>query len=110
MRADGRGRVAAFEILVATPAIRNLIREGKSYQIPTQLQTGGRFGMKTMQGSLRELAQAGVISEEEYRNRLAHLASTGAYVPQSGLGGAAGAAGATAGGGGPGGERGRRSS
>ena len=121
MRADGRGRVAAFEILVATPAIRNLIREGKSYQIPTQLQTGARFGMKSMQTSLRELAQAGAISEEEYRNRLAHLASTGAYIPQSATGGAAGATGGGPGGvggyggpggtagGGPGGvERGRR--
>ncbi len=89
LRADGRGRVAAFEILVATPAIRNLIREGKSYQIPTQLQTGARFGMRTMEGSLRELVGSGLIAEEEYRSRLSHLAETGAYV--SAGGGAAGA-------------------
>lgn len=86
LRADGRGRVAAFEILVATPAIRNLIREGKSYQIPTQLQTGARFGMRTMEGSLRELVGNGLIAEEEYRSRLSHLAETGAHVSAEGSG------------------------
>ncbi len=80
-RKSGRGRVAAFEILVATPAVRNLIREGKTYQIPTQIQTGARFGMKTMEGSLRELAANGFISEQEYQSRLVHLAMTGAHVP-----------------------------
>ncbi len=61
-RADGRGRVAAFEILVVTPAIRNLIREGKTYQIPSLLQTGGRYGMKTLEGYLRDLVAKGAIT------------------------------------------------
>lgn len=87
MRADGQSRVAAFEILVATPAIRNLIREGKSYQIPTQIQTGARFGMKSLEGSLRELAQSGIISEAQYRAKMSHLAETGAYVAPVGFGG-----------------------
>ncbi|MFZ5591990.1 MAG: type IV pilus twitching motility protein PilT, partial [Bacillota bacterium] len=47
-RADRQGRVLALEIMVVTPAIRNLIREGKTYQIISQLQTGGKFGMQTM--------------------------------------------------------------
>jgi len=86
MRADGQGRVAAFEILVATPAIRHLIREGKTYQIPTQLQTGARYGMKTLEGSLRELVIDGVITDEECRRRLQHLAETGAYTNLQGEG------------------------
>ncbi len=88
MRADARGRVAAFEILVATPAIRNLIREGKSYQIPTQIQTGARFGMQSTEASLRELVQAGVITEAQYRDKLSYLVETGAHImPTQGLAG-----------------------
>lgn len=60
--ASGKGRVAATEILVATPGIRNLIREQEIEQIPTLLQTGGQFGMKTMDKSLKELLEAGQIS------------------------------------------------
>jgi len=104
-RRDGQGRVGAYEILVATPAIRNLIREGKSYQIPTQIQTGGRFGMRTMEASLRELLASGIISEEEYRSKMAHLAEAGAHVglpgQEAGAGYAAGGR-AAAGGGAPG--------
>jgi twitching motility protein PilT len=108
LRADGRGRVGAFEILVATPAIRNLIREGKSYQIPTQLQTGARFGMRTMENSLRDLVERGQVSPEEYRSRMSHLAETGAHVSLGGPGGAPVAGSAGQGGqggqGGPGGQ------
>jgi twitching motility protein PilT len=61
-RIDGKGRVAAFEIMIATPAIRNLIRENKSYQITSELQTGGRFGMKALDDHLKELYTQGIIS------------------------------------------------
>lgn len=61
-RRDGRGRVAAFEVLVATPAVRNLIREGKTYQIPSALQTGGAQGMQTMESALQSLRALGHIS------------------------------------------------
>src|ERR1700693_2728171 len=57
--ADGRGRVAATEVLVATPAIRNLIREGKSHQIYSALQAGAKHGMQTMDQQLAELVMAG---------------------------------------------------
>ncbi len=62
-------RVVACEVLVATPAVRNLIREGKTHQIVSAIQTGARFGMCTMEASLRRLAETGQISEEQYRER-----------------------------------------
>ncbi|RDV83225.1 type IV pilus twitching motility protein PilT [Ammonifex thiophilus] len=68
-RADGKGRVLALEIMVATPAIRNLIREGKTYQITSHLQTGGRWGMQTMDAALASLYRQGLISREELLNR-----------------------------------------
>ncbi|MFD3156471.1 type IV pilus twitching motility protein PilT [Haloimpatiens sp. FM7330] len=52
---DGKGRLPALEIMVATPAIQNLIREGKTYQIQSSVQTGVKYGMKTMDKSLSEL-------------------------------------------------------
>ncbi len=61
-RIDGGGRVAAVEVLVATPAIRNLIREGKVHQIRSSMQAGGQHGMQTMEQSLAHLVQAGRIS------------------------------------------------
>jgi twitching motility protein PilT len=60
--ADGRGRVAATEVLVATPAIRNLVREGKTHQIYSALQSGGQFGMHTLDQSLANLVRRRVIS------------------------------------------------
>ena len=65
-RRDRKGRVVAVEVLVATPAIRNLIREGKTHQIPSSIQTGSRFGMKTMDASLRELYAQEIISADDY--------------------------------------------
>ncbi len=59
---DGKGRVGAYEIMIATPAIRNLIRENKTYQIPSELQTGARFGMRALDDHLKELYQQGVIA------------------------------------------------
>jgi twitching motility protein PilT len=63
-KATGLGRVAATEIMVATPGIRNLIREQEIEQIPTLMQTGKQFGMKLMDTSLKELYQQGLITEE----------------------------------------------
>lgn len=63
-RLDGKGRVGAFEIMIATPAIRNLIREGKTYQVVSEIQTGMKFGMKALDDHLRELYQAGIIGYE----------------------------------------------
>jgi len=70
-RRQGDGRVAALEIMAATPAARNLIREGKVAQLYSVMQTGGKFGMQTMDTSLRNLYQQGVISKEEAVNRAA---------------------------------------
>jgi twitching motility protein PilT len=67
-RADGDGRVCALEIMVTTPAIRNLIREGKTHQIDSAVQTGGKYGMKTMDMSLVELYKKGIISYDDAIN------------------------------------------
>jgi len=64
-RADGRGRVAAFETLVAIPAVRNSIRERKTHQISSVIQTGTQHGMMTLDHSLAHLARTGVITFEE---------------------------------------------
>lgn len=62
-RIDAKGgRVCAFEIMIATPAIRNLIREGKTYQVVSEIQTGTRFGMRALDDNLKDLYQNGVIS------------------------------------------------
>ncbi len=66
-RADGNGRVAAFELLIATPAVRNLIREGKTHQLMTSLETGSKFGMNTMDSALIKLYKDGVIDNENLR-------------------------------------------
>src|SRR5207248_1256510 len=63
-RADAKGRCVAAEVLVPTPAIRNLIREGKTHQIYSALQTGGQYGMQTMDASLAQLAREHKISRE----------------------------------------------
>jgi twitching motility protein PilT len=62
--ADGKGRVLAAEVLVPTPAVRNLIREGKTHQIYSAIQTGASFGMQTMDTALTELVRRNVITRE----------------------------------------------
>jgi twitching motility protein PilT len=62
---DGSGRVAALEILVNTPAVANLIRQGKLEQLENVLQASGATGMCTMDGSLKKLLDSGVISGQE---------------------------------------------
>ncbi|MGH2763130.1 MAG: type IV pilus twitching motility protein PilT, partial [Thermoleophilaceae bacterium] len=63
-KADGQGRVCGTEVLVPTPAVRNLIREGKTHQIYSALQTGGQFGMQTMDSSLAQLVREHKITRE----------------------------------------------
>jgi twitching motility protein PilT len=63
-RRDGRGRCAACEVLVPTPAVRNLIREGKTHQIYTVMQTGTKYGMQTMDYALADLVRRKVITRE----------------------------------------------
>jgi len=62
--ADGTGRVPAVEVMVATPAIRNLIRENKVHQIPSAIQTGMKDGMQSLDQSLRQLLKTGRITHE----------------------------------------------
>ncbi|MGH7857834.1 MAG: type IV pilus twitching motility protein PilT, partial [Candidatus Binatia bacterium] len=65
---DG-GRAAACEILVGTPAVRNLIREAKIHQIPSAMQTGQKVGMQTLDMALQDLVGKGVISRDEARTK-----------------------------------------
>lgn len=66
--AIGGGRIAAAEILIATPAVRNIIREGKTHQLEAVIQTGAEYGMQSMDKTLAALVHAGTISYEEARN------------------------------------------
>jgi len=61
-RAGGRGRAVACEVLVATPAVRNLIREGKTHQIYSTMQGGGKYGMQTMDQSLAQLVKTSAVT------------------------------------------------
>ena len=64
-RIDKGGRCAALEILIATPAVRNLIREAKTYQIPSMIQTGKKYGMRLLDDSIMEMCTKRMISPEE---------------------------------------------
>jgi len=64
-RADGRGRIAAFETLVSIPAVRSSIRERKTHQIASVIQTGAKQGMMTLDQSLAGLVHAGTVTYEE---------------------------------------------
>ncbi|MBW2066842.1 MAG: type IV pilus twitching motility protein PilT [Deltaproteobacteria bacterium] len=64
-RRDGKGRVAALEIMIANPAVRNLIREGKTYQIPSMIQTGKKYGMQSLDDAIMELLQKKLISADD---------------------------------------------
>ena len=64
-RIDKKGRCAALEILVATPAVRNLIRESKTHQIPSMIQTGKQYGMQLLDDSIMGLYKKGWISPDE---------------------------------------------
>ena len=106
---DGRGRAMAMEIMVVTPAIRNLIREEKIHQIYSAMQAGQKFGMQTMNQSLLTLIQRRKISKEEALNRttnpdeLLQLLSGPSPGPSGPAGGSARSAGGSAATGAPGG-------
>ncbi|MBF8982634.1 type IV pilus twitching motility protein PilT [Lutibacter sp. B2] len=63
-KSDGQGRVAALEIMIATSAIRNLIREGKTHQLQTNIQTGSKYGMETMDNALLKLYNQMLIDKK----------------------------------------------
>jgi twitching motility protein PilT len=67
--ADGIGRCVAAEVLVPTPGVRNLIREGKTHQIYSLIQTGGQHGMQTMDASLAGLVREGKITMSSAESR-----------------------------------------
>ncbi|MGY4642614.1 type IV pilus twitching motility protein PilT [Cellulomonas sp. URHB0016] len=99
-RADGPGRAVATEVLIATPAIRNLIREGKTHQIYSAMQAGAQQGMHTLDQHLAELVKTGKISYETGLDKCHHMedfnrltgraegGSAGAGIAKSGMGGA----------------------
>ncbi len=62
---DGKGRACAMEIMIGTSAIRNLVREGKSHQITSAIQSGGKYGMITLDAALKNLLVSGKVSMEE---------------------------------------------
>src|SRR5207245_5110190 len=69
---DGSGRVAAHEIMIGTPAIRNLIRENKIAQMYSAIQTGRQIGMQTLDQNLQEMVQRNIISMAEARSKAAN--------------------------------------
>ena len=72
MKKIGGGRVAAHEIMIGTPAIKNLIRENKIAQMFSAIQTGQQIGMKTLDQDLQVLLGRGVISKDEARKKAAN--------------------------------------
>lgn len=75
-KAEG-GRVGAFEILVGTNAVRNLIRENQIPQMYSMMQTGSRYGMITMEDAVKDLLEAGIIDKEEARHALLRVSDEG---------------------------------
>ena len=69
---DGQGRVAAHEIMIGTPAIRNLIREAKVAQMYSSIQTGGSIGMQTLDQNLADLLRRNIIGKDEARTKAAN--------------------------------------
>ena len=71
----GGGRAAALEILIGTAAVRNLIREAKTHQIPSAMQVGGKVGMQTMEAAVQSLVTRGVVTLDEVRTRMPDTAA-----------------------------------
>jgi twitching motility protein PilT len=89
LRKVAGGRVAALEILIGTPAVRNLIRENKIHQIPSSMQTGQAVGMQTLDMALVDLVSRGLVSREEAQSRTltpnlfgSQVVDAKAYAPQ----------------------------
>jgi twitching motility protein PilT len=79
-RKDGKGRVAAYEVMVGTAAVRNLIREGKVAQLYSAIQTGGAVGMQTLDQSLAALVKQGLIDVQTARTMAVHPQSLGSIL------------------------------
>jgi len=73
-RAEGRGRILATEVMVATPGIRNLIREGEVAQIQSLIQMGAQYGMHTMDKCLKDLYRKGIISKDVALSKVKNVA------------------------------------
>lgn len=97
-RADGPGRCVATEVLIATPAIRNLIREGKTHQMYSAMQAGAQMGMHTMDQHLAELVKVGKITFEQGLEKCHHAADFNRLTGRLGDGGGGTAFGAMTGG------------
>ena len=73
-RIGGQGRVAAFEILLAAPAVRNLIRMGKSHELPNVMQLGSKDGMQTLDQALAMLVKSQLVTQENAVMKSSHPA------------------------------------
>jgi twitching motility protein PilT len=69
----GKGRVAAQEILIASSGVRSMIRDGKTYQIPSAIQTGAKYGMQSLEQCMTKLSVNGLIDAAEAERQLAAL-------------------------------------
>ena len=85
--ADGAGRTVAAEVLVPTPGVRNLIREGKTHQIYSLIQTGAAHGMQTMDTSLAGLVRAGKITQEVAETRSSNVEELRKLIADAAVGG-----------------------
>jgi twitching motility protein PilT len=72
LKKKGGGRVAAHEIMIGTPAIRNLIRENKIAQMYSAIQTGQQFGMQTLDQNLKQIVDKGIVTRDEARSKAAN--------------------------------------
>ena len=88
LKKKGGGRVAALEILIVTPAVANLIREGKTFQIPSIMQTGKSLGMQTLNDALFELVKNEVVEADEAYSRAPHKKEFAVYLNRLGCKGA----------------------
>jgi twitching motility protein PilT len=95
LRRKGGGRVAALEILVVTPAVSNLIREGKTFQINSVMQTGRSLGMQTISDAMIELVKGGVVEPQEAYDRSPVKKEFGLLLTRSGFRGPWSSEGAT---------------
>ncbi len=85
LKKKGGGRIAALEILVVTSAVSNLIREGKTFQIPSIMQTGKNIGMQTLNDSLLDLVKTDKVEPEEAYDRAPHKKDFGLMLTRSGF-------------------------
>jgi twitching motility protein PilT len=85
LKKKGGGRVAALEILVVTSAIANLIREGKTFQIPSAMQVGRGLGMQTINDAVIELVKAGTVEPQEAYDRAIVKKEMGLLLTRSGF-------------------------